>query len=102
MKMGRLKGPERRQQLLAVATKLFADRGYEATTTAAIAEAAGITEPVLYRHFQNKKDLYLAVLRTSSALLAQRWRDAAGQSDQATEQVRHLAATIYGALPEIS
>jgi AcrR family transcriptional regulator len=100
--MSRLKGPERREQLLTVATKLFADKGYEATTTASIAEAAGITEPVLYRHFDNKKDLYLAVLRNSSELLAQRWRDAANQAEQAPEQVRHLATTIYGSLPEIS
>jgi len=100
--MSRLKGPERREQLLTVATKLFADRGYEATTTASIAEAAGITEPVLYRHFQNKKDLYLAVLRNASSLLAQRWQDAASQAEKAPEQVRHLAATIYGALPEIT
>ena len=77
-------------------------RGYDATTTASIAEAAGITEPVLYRHFENKKDLYLAVLRTCSGLLLQRWKDAAGQATQAPEQVRRLAATIYGSLPEIS
>lgn len=100
--MGRLKGPERREQLLSVATRLFAERGYDATTTASIAEAAGITEPVLYRHFQNKKDLYLAVLRNSSALLLERWKEAAHQATQAPEQIRHLASTIYGALPEIS
>ena len=40
-----------------VATKLFARNGYEATTTAAIAEAAGVTEPILYRHFEGKQDL---------------------------------------------
>lgn len=100
--MGRLKGPERRQQLLAVATRLFAERGYEATTTASIAEAAGITEPVLYRHFENKKDLYLAVLRNCSAALLDRWKAAASEATQAPEQIRHLAASIYGALPEIA
>lgn len=100
--MGRLKGPERRQQLLAVATRLFAERGYEATTTASIAEAAGITEPVLYRHFENKKDLYLAVLRSCSAALLDRWKAAASEATQAPEQIRHLAASIYGALPEIA
>lgn len=100
--MARLKGPERRDQLLSVATKLFAERGYEATTTASIAEAAGITEPVLYRHFENKKDLYLAVLRNCSAMLLERWKAAAGEATQASEQIRHLAASIYSGLPEIA
>ena len=42
--MPRLKAPQRREQLIEVATKLFARNGYEATTTAAIALAAGVTE----------------------------------------------------------
>ena len=45
--MPRLKAPQRREQLIEVATKLFARNGYEATTTAAIALAAGVTEPIL-------------------------------------------------------
>src|SRR5687768_7683292 len=53
--MPRLKAAQRREQLISVATRLFAERGYEATTTAAIAEAAGVTEPILYRHFHNKQ-----------------------------------------------
>lgn len=100
--MARLKGSERREQLLQVATRLFAVRGYDAATTASIAETAGITEPVLYRHFESKKALYLAVLRASSAQLLQRWQGSSQHGTQAIDQIRHLASTIYDAIPEIA
>jgi AcrR family transcriptional regulator len=64
--MPRLKAPQRREQLIEVATKLFARKGYEATTTAAIAEAAGVTEPILYRHFKSKQELFIAIVREMS------------------------------------
>ena len=46
-----------------VASRLFADRGYAATTMDDIAAAAGVTKPVLYRHFASKKELHLALLQ---------------------------------------
>ena len=53
---------ERREQLLAVALDVFAREGYHQTSMNDVAEAAGITKPVLYQHFPSKLDLYLAVL----------------------------------------
>ena len=100
--MPRLKAPERREQLMAVATTLFSQRGYDATTTAAIAEAAGITEPVLYRHFESKKDLFIAVLRNCTERLIRYWQEAASGSATATDQIRELARSVYESLPEIS
>ena len=41
-----------------VATKQFAKHGFDAATTASIAKAAGVTEPILYRHFDSKRALY--------------------------------------------
>src|SRR5438067_12182421 len=66
--MRRLKAPQRREQLIEVATKLFAKWGYDATTTAAIAEAAGVTEPILYRHFDSKQELFVAIVPSASEL----------------------------------
>ena len=65
--MARLKAAQRREQLIAVATKLFAKTGYDATTTAEIAKAAGVTEPILYRHFESKQELFVAIVRDVSA-----------------------------------
>jgi AcrR family transcriptional regulator len=89
--MPRLKAAQRREQLISVATKLFAERGYEATTTAAIAEAAGVTEPILYRHFENKQDLFVAIVREMSDLTMRHWNGlTAGTSDPA-EGIRRIA-----------
>lgn len=89
--MARLKAPQRREQLMEVATKLFAKLGYEATTTAAIAQAAGITEPILYRHFKNKQELFVAIVREMSDQAMRHWRQlVAGEADP-TERIRRVA-----------
>src|SRR5437016_376222 len=69
----RLSKAERKRQLLAHAKQLFVTHGYHATTTQKIAEAAGITEPVLYRHFGSKKALFLEVLEEVRAATLERW-----------------------------
>jgi AcrR family transcriptional regulator len=51
---------ERRDEVLAAATHEFAQRGYHAASTAAIAERAGISQPYIYALFPNKKELFLA------------------------------------------
>ena len=56
--MRRLKAPQRREQLIEVATRIFAKWGYSAATTAEIADAAGVTEPILYRHFASKAQMF--------------------------------------------
>jgi AcrR family transcriptional regulator len=58
----RLRRAERREQLLAAATQAFARTGFAATSLDDIAEQAGISRVLLYRHFDSKTDLYLAVL----------------------------------------
>src|SRR3954452_10380970 len=58
----RLTGEERRQTVLDAATRVFSRSSYRGATTAEIAREAGISEPILYRHFGSKRDLYLACL----------------------------------------
>jgi AcrR family transcriptional regulator len=65
---------ERRRQVLAHAKQLFVTLGYQHTTTEKIAQAAGVTEPVLYRHFPSKKALFLDVLHEVRAATLLRWR----------------------------
>jgi AcrR family transcriptional regulator len=55
-------GEERRSQILAVAVSLFSDRGFRGTTTKEIAQAAGVSEAMVFRHFANKEELYAAIL----------------------------------------
>lgn len=58
----RFSAADRRQQILAVATALFARQGFQGTTTKLIAERAGVTEALIFRHFRSKDDLYWAVI----------------------------------------
>lgn len=59
-KRTRLAAAERRAAILECASRVFADGSFRGTTTAEIAGAAGVTEPILYRHFPSKRALYLA------------------------------------------
>lgn len=52
---------ERREQVIAAAVHEFAEQGYQAASTAAIARRAGISQPYIYALFPSKQDLFLAV-----------------------------------------
>jgi AcrR family transcriptional regulator len=58
----RLPVHERRVLIVEAAGRLFGDRGYEGTRLDDIATAADVTKPILYRHFESKRALYLALL----------------------------------------
>jgi AcrR family transcriptional regulator len=59
----RLPPAERRELILQSAGRLFGERGYSHVTLDGVATASGVTKPVLYRHFDSKKQLYLALLQ---------------------------------------
>lgn len=58
----RMAGEERKLQILAVAVSLFSQKGFRGTTTKEIAQAAGVSEAMVFRHFANKEELYAAIL----------------------------------------
>jgi len=92
--MPRLKAPQRREQLIQVATRLFAEMGYEATTTKDIAKKAGVTEPILYRQFESKQDLFVAIVRNVSDQTLKHWQEIIADSDDPAERVRLVAAAM--------
>ena len=63
MAMTRLDSDERRKAIVAAAVPLFARKGFAGTTTKELAEVAGISEALLFRHFPSKKNLYDEILR---------------------------------------
>jgi AcrR family transcriptional regulator len=66
----RMTGKQRREQLIDVGRKLFADKGFEATTVEEISSKAGVSKPVVYEHFGGKEGLYAVVVdREIAALL---------------------------------
>ncbi len=70
----RMRKADRKRQLMQHAKELFVTLGYQHTTTEKIAQAAGVTEPVLYRHFDSKKTLFLEVLNDIRAATILRWQ----------------------------
>src|ERR1700728_4615978 len=58
----RMTGKERRQQLLDIGRRLFAERGFEGTSIEEIAAQAGVSKPVVYEHFGGKEGLYAVVV----------------------------------------
>lgn len=59
---GRMAGDDRRYQILRIAVSLFSERGFRGTTTKEIAQAAGVSEAMVFRHFATKEELYSAIL----------------------------------------
>ncbi len=55
-------GDERREQIIRVAMRLFGENGFRGTTTKEIANAAGVSEATVFKHFANKDELYAAIL----------------------------------------
>jgi AcrR family transcriptional regulator len=58
----RLTAEERRREIVRVAVKLFSQRGFRGTTTKEIAQAAGVSEAIIFRHFATKEELYRAII----------------------------------------
>ncbi len=83
----RLTAEQRRQQLLQVALPLFAARGFSATTMDDIADAAGVTKPLLYQHFVSKRALYLELVDSVAQSLLNAIGKATAQAEGPRQQV---------------
>ena len=81
----RLSAEDRRQAVLDTACRVFFETSYRGATTAEIAREAGITEPILYRHFGSKRDLYLACLDEA-------WRSSASSRSRRSRRTRPAAS----------
>jgi len=97
----RLSAGKRREQLIQVAVDLFSRKGFKGTTTREIAAAAGVTEAIIFRHFQTKEELYTAIIdRRLNAPDAAAWIAgvrAAMDRDDDEAVVRHLIHAIVSA-----
>src|SRR5438552_19201120 len=70
----RMSGEDRRSQIVDVAAQLFSRNGFNGTTTKQIAEQAGVSEAIIFRHFQTKQELYSAIIDyKASECLKQLW-----------------------------
>lgn len=113
--MARLPAAERREQLLDCAADVFSKQGYARATTSQLAKSAGVTEPIIYRHFKSKRDLFVALIaRTGKQTLDQWERDLAdaktpaerlamliGDNPMVSEQGRDAYRVFLQAISEV-
>jgi AcrR family transcriptional regulator len=96
-----LRSPERAASILAAAACVFARSGYEATSMDEVAAEAGISKLIVYRHFNSKHDLYVAVLRHTADRIAEAKREAPSNplegGDPVGDVTEHLLATLRAA-----
>jgi AcrR family transcriptional regulator len=111
----RLPAEKRRESILKAAERCLARRGYYSCTTADIAAEAGITEPILYQHFEDKRDLVecmrhqavrelsryvvMRVLKRSNPLAG--LREAAEAAFDFTRRHRSKMRAYYYSIPEL-
>ena len=81
----RLPAAERRAAVIDTACRVFSKGSYRGTTTAEIARESGVTEPVLYRHFESKRELYLACLDEAWRRVRATWTKAIDEEPDPAE-----------------
>jgi AcrR family transcriptional regulator len=92
----RFSAEDRRNQILHVATDLFASKGYEGATTREIAKRAKVNEAIIFRHFPTKEELYWAVIEAKCEASAKKsfMTDILQAGDPVRETFVTLAETI--------
>jgi AcrR family transcriptional regulator len=83
----RMPAEERRAAVLETACRVFSRGTYQGTTTAEIARAAGVSEPILYRHFSSKRELYLACIAETWRRTRARWEQAIADEPNPAEWI---------------
>jgi TetR/AcrR family transcriptional regulator, cholesterol catabolism regulator len=93
---------ERREEILALAAKIFADKGYASTTVREIADAAGILSGSLYHHFDSKESMLDEIMHGFLDHIVVRYRatvDAGGDPLAVLQALVREAFTSLGANP---
>jgi AcrR family transcriptional regulator len=85
---------ERRDQLLLVARKIFAERGFQATTMDDIAKEAGFTKPILYQYFESKTELYREIVNQTAETLLNSLRTAVAEVESPRAKIE-VAFRVY-------
>ncbi|MFV0317434.1 MAG: TetR/AcrR family transcriptional regulator [Microthrixaceae bacterium] len=91
----RLPAARRREQLIETATAVFAEQGFNATSMNDVAEAAGVTKPVLYQHFSSKRELFVELLTEIGDQLRDRIAKATADAAGPRQQIEQGFAAYF-------
>jgi AcrR family transcriptional regulator len=96
----RLSRSERRERILAAAAEAFAARGYHAASVGQIADAAGITKPVVYDHFASKGELFVELMESAREELTTRGFEAMSGGSPLEERLRAGVTAFFAYVEE--
>jgi AcrR family transcriptional regulator len=91
----RLPNQERHQQLLETARAIIKEEGPAALTLIRLAERAGVTKPITYRHFRTREALLVALYREFDDRQTETMANALSRSGQSAEKMAKIVATAY-------
>ncbi|QIK76688.1 TetR/AcrR family transcriptional regulator [Nocardioides piscis] len=90
----------RREELLAIAAALFAEKGYRSTTVRDIADAAGILSGSLYHHFDSKESMLDEILRSFQDELFAAYADVLASDDDARTKLERVVRLSFQAIDQ--
>jgi AcrR family transcriptional regulator len=93
--LARLPAAARRRQLLDSALDVFATRGFHGASMNDVADAAGVTKPVLYQHFESKRQLFVELLEDVGSRLGQLVAEATTAAEAPREKVEKGFAAYF-------
>lgn len=84
-----------RRQIIGAAREVFFRDGFMAANLDEVAERAGVAKGTLYRYFESKADLYVAVLADNGDVFTERLRESVGGAERAIDRVQRLSEFYY-------
>lgn len=92
--MVRSKSSTRKEDILEAGLEIFAERGYYNTTTALIAEKAGISQPYIFKFFKTKEELFVAALDRAYERILQTFKNVESSPDQVITKMGEVYAEL--------
>jgi len=86
---------QRGEQIVDVAIKLLSEGGISALTTKNIAEAVGISEPALYRHFRGKMDILVVILERLETNMSRLFKQSLNSEDSVLDQIQTVYKRVF-------
>lgn len=93
-KLARKKLEDRKEEILQIAIRIFAENGFYKATTALIAKEAGVTQPYLFHFYKSKEELFLAVLDKGTSIIHDAFLKVEGEGHQIMEQMGMAFQTL--------
>jgi len=91
----------RKQDIVQAATLLFAEQGFDGTTTLQISKEAGITEPVIYYHFKGKDELFTQIITKTFETFFTHLDDLPEKTNTEFEKIENLIALHFDIVKEM-